>query len=138
MSEVASLVDPERTSIRRPGKRVGEPIPTIFMLASVAKYSSEIQQPVRATAALGKHPRTHQAAPPNPDQVAPIVCIQMLSVARGMDGYHRAMRVPERAANRGHQRSLTGTPNGIRAGHVQVTRCVWLPLALTPKVVSGC
>jgi hypothetical protein len=38
------------------------------MLALVATYSSEIQQPVRATAALGKHPRTRQAGPSDREQ----------------------------------------------------------------------
>jgi hypothetical protein len=37
-----------------------------------------------------------------------------------MDGYRRAMSVPERAENCGQQRSLTGTANGLRSGHVQV------------------
>ena len=38
------------------------------MLVSVTAYSSEIQQPVRATAALGKHPRTRQAGPSDREQ----------------------------------------------------------------------
>lgn len=32
----------------------------------------------------------------------------------------RAMSVPERAENSGHQRSLTDTANGLRSAHVQV------------------
>jgi hypothetical protein len=42
---------------------LAKPMPTIFRLTSAAAYSSKIQQPVRATAALGKHPHTRQAAP---------------------------------------------------------------------------
>lgn len=37
-------------------------MPTIFMLAPVAAYSSEIQQPMRATAIMDGHQRTHKAA----------------------------------------------------------------------------
>jgi hypothetical protein len=57
-------------------------MPKIFMLALVTAYSSEVQQPIRTTAALGKHPRTRQAAPPDPEQGG----------ARGLhpDGYLRA------------------------------------------------
>ena len=36
------------------------------------------------------------------------------------DAQTRAMSVPERAANCGHQRSLTGTANVLRSGHGQV------------------
>ena len=32
-------------------------------MVKVVPYSSEVQQPVRATAVLGCHPDTHQAAP---------------------------------------------------------------------------
>lgn len=56
-------LEPQRTHTHRLGKRVGEPMLTIFMLAPIAAYSSEVQQPVRAIAAPDKHPRTRQAAP---------------------------------------------------------------------------
>ena len=38
------------------------------LLASVVLYNSEIHQPVRAAAALSKHPRTRQAAPSGREQ----------------------------------------------------------------------
>jgi hypothetical protein len=65
---VADPVDLTRTQPRRLGKRVGEPMPTTFTLAPIAAHSSELQQPVRSMAALGKHLRTRQAAPSDRDQ----------------------------------------------------------------------
>ena len=44
----------------------------------------------------------------------------------------RAMSVPERAGNCGHQRSLKGTANGLRSGQVQVD-----PLRETHLLSSG-
>jgi hypothetical protein len=41
---------------------------TVSLLASVVSYSSEVQQPMHATAVLGCHPRTHHAAPFDHDQ----------------------------------------------------------------------
>jgi hypothetical protein len=38
------------------------------MFAPIVPYSSEIQQPMRATSALGKHPHTHWTAPSNSNQ----------------------------------------------------------------------
>ena len=38
------------------------------MFAPVVPYSSEVQQPMHATAALGKHPHTHWTAQSNSDQ----------------------------------------------------------------------
>jgi hypothetical protein len=32
-------------------------------MVTVTPYSSEVQQPMRATAVLGRHPRTHYATP---------------------------------------------------------------------------
>jgi hypothetical protein len=36
---------------------------TVFLLAPVVPYSSEVQQPMRATAIMDGHQHTHQAAP---------------------------------------------------------------------------
>jgi hypothetical protein len=41
---------------------------TVSLLASVVPYSSDIQQPVRATATMDGHQHTHQAAPFGRDQ----------------------------------------------------------------------
>ena len=41
---------------------------TVFSLAPVAPYSSEVQQPMRATAVLGRHPHTHWAASSDREQ----------------------------------------------------------------------
>jgi hypothetical protein len=35
----------------------------VFLLALVVLYSSEVQQPMRATAILNRHPQTYYAAP---------------------------------------------------------------------------
>ena len=40
----------------------------LLKLAPVVEYSSEIQQPTRTTATLGRRPHTHQAAPFDRDQ----------------------------------------------------------------------
>jgi len=45
-------------------------------------YSSEIQQPMRTTAALGRHRHTYRAAPLIATRIAPVVCIQILSIVR--------------------------------------------------------
>src|SRR5947208_14458864 len=41
---------------------VSGPRPSRLMLAPVVPYNSEVQQPMRATTALGRHLRTHWAA----------------------------------------------------------------------------
>ena len=48
-------------------------------MVTVVLYSSEVQQRMRATAVLGCHPHTHQAALFDHEQAAPIVCIQKAS-----------------------------------------------------------
>jgi len=45
-------------------------------------YSSEIQQPMRTTAALGRHRHTYRAAPLIASRIAPVVCIQILSIVQ--------------------------------------------------------
>lgn len=46
----------------------GPPTPKIFMLAPIATYSSEVQQPVHATAVLREHPHTRRTGPVNREQ----------------------------------------------------------------------
>ena len=41
---------------------------TVFLLASVVPYSSEVQQPMRATAIVGRHPHARCAAPLDREQ----------------------------------------------------------------------
>ncbi len=41
---------------------------TVSLLASVVSYSSQVQQPIRATAVLGGHPHTRWAAPVDREQ----------------------------------------------------------------------
>jgi hypothetical protein len=42
---------------------IEQPMSPILMLAPVVEYSSEVQQPIRATAVLGGRPQTYYAAP---------------------------------------------------------------------------
>jgi hypothetical protein len=44
------------------GISVNDPL-TVFLFAPVVAYSSEVQQPMRATAILSRHPHTHWPAP---------------------------------------------------------------------------
>ena len=41
---------------------------TAFLLAPIGPYSSEVQQPMHATAVLGGHPHTRWAAPVDREQ----------------------------------------------------------------------
>lgn len=53
-----SAVDSVPTALE---SALGKPVPTIFILAPVVAYGSEIQQPIRATAAIDQHPRARRA-----------------------------------------------------------------------------
>ena len=57
----ATLADSVPVAYKQ-GISVNDPL-TVFLLAPVVAYSSEVQQPMRATAILSRHPHTHWPAP---------------------------------------------------------------------------
>jgi hypothetical protein len=71
---------------------------------AVTKYSSEVQQPVRATAILGGYQHTRGAAPLTASRSAPVATDQKV-----ITDLRRALACPLRARYHGLRRSVAGT-----------------------------